>query len=409
MSKAFNPSTSNPATSQLPAQLQRLQNDYADMVLWVLLGYSATAFAQCVQGFAAARDFLQHWQANNKPNVKANNSVRLHANHVKRLQRWHTAVNSNVVAPDDIEINELLYTLDLIDKQQCAVISQSSAYYPATLKNIADPPAVLWVRGVLDNLLLPQVGIVGSRKPTPSGVAVTTMFASQLATAGMCITSGFAQGVDAAAHKGALQAAGRTIAVLGTGVMQCYPASHYALYEQMLAAQCTLVSEFMPNTPPVQHNFPRRNRIISGLSLGLLVTEAAVKSGSLITAQLAADQGRQVFAVPGHIENPMAKGCHDLIREGVTLVDHPDQVLEDLNIPIGVVANIPLPTDQQLPLDDLMGLLAQIDWSGASVDALVAKTNLPVHEVLQHLTLLELDGRLLCKGGLYYRTRINQQ
>ena len=208
---------------------------------------------------------------------------------------------------------------------------------PPRLLAIPDHPAVLFLRGDSGVLAAPQVAIVGSRRATPAGARIARRLAGELAAHGLVVTSGLAQGVDAEAHRGALEAGGRTVAVLGSSLDRVYPAAHRSLAER-IAGQGALVSEFPFGTPPVPWNFPWRNRIISGLSLGVVVVEAAARSGSLVTARLAGDQGREVFAVPGSILNPLSSGCHRLLRDGAKLVERVEDVLEEL--PAGELAAV---------------------------------------------------------------------
>lgn len=201
--------------------------------------------------------------------------------------------------------------------------------YPALLQQIPGPPAVLWVRGDPSVLWQPQIALVGSRNPTPGGRDHAHEFAATLARAGWAINSGLAAGIDVAAHQGAMDAEGLTIAVLGTGPDQVYPARHAAVAEA-IARRGALVTELPPGSPPRKQHFPSRNRIIAGLSLGVLVVEAALNSGSLITARLAAEQGREVFALPGSLHNPMVKGCHRLIKQGARLAESTTDITESL-------------------------------------------------------------------------------
>ena len=228
-------------------------------------------------------------------------------------------------APDRAAISA---SLRWAEQAEAHILTLADPAYPPRLAQIPSAPPLLFVRGDLALLSEPQLAIVGSRNPTAGGVQTTRAFAAHLAGLGLVITSGMALGVDAAAHLGALEA-GRTIAVLGTGPDRVYPAAHRELAHR-IGSEGALVSEFLPGVGPQASHFPRRNRTISGLSLGTLVTEAAPRSGSLITARYAAEQGREVFAIPGSIHNPLARGCHALIREGAKLIDSVDQLLEEL-------------------------------------------------------------------------------
>lgn len=281
--------------------------------------------------------------------------------------------------------------------------------YPELLKQIDDPPPLLYLVGDVDLLHQPQLAIVGSRNPTAGGLENAREFAHTLAGAGLCITSGLATGIDGAAHEGALRA-GETLAILGTGPDRIYPAAHRDLAHR-IAAKGLLVSEFPPGTPARAENFPRRNRIISALSLGTLVVEAAVRSGSLITARLAAEQGREVFAIPGSIHNPNARGCHALIRQGAKLVESARDILEEL-APLlsGLLAadlqDQPAASSQIQPPDpDYARLLEALGYDPVTADELIARTGLAAETVSSMLLLLELEGHVSSSpGGIYSRS-----
>jgi len=297
------------------------------------------------------------------------------------------------------------------------VVRFQDAAYPPLLKQIADPPVLLFVRGDTDYLAQPQLAIVGSRNPTHSGQALAREFAAHLASFGLTITSGLATGVDGAAHRGAIEAGGATLAVSGTGPDRVYPARHRDLAHQV-AENGALVTEFPPGTAPLAANFPRRNRIISGLSLGTLVVEAALRSGSLITARSALEQGREVFAIPGSIHNPLARGCHALIREGAKLVETGDHILEELAAQItalvapddhraGAAASIGQPREPRELPSEYRQLLELIEYEAVSVDQLVERSGLTPEEVSSMLLVLELDGHLVSgAGGRYSRARL---
>ena len=294
------------------------------------------------------------------------------------------------------------------------IITLHDPAYPARLKQIADAPPLLFVHGQPGALAQPQLAIVGSRNPSAGGKEIARDFARHLASAGLTITSGLALGIDAASHQGALDAhgdaRGATVAVTGTGLDRVYPARHRDLAHR-IAERGALVSEFPPGTPPLPENFPRRNRIISGLSVGVLVVEAALQSGSLITARLAGDQGREVFAIPGSIHNPLARGCHALIRQGAKLVENVHDILEelrafDLDMPGG---SDPQETDFSPGTgcdfdDNQLKLLGFMDFSPASVDVLVERSGLTPEQVSSMLLVLELHNRVeSVAGGLYIR------
>lgn len=276
--------------------------------------------------------------------------------------------------------------------------------YPALLAAIDGAPPLLYVRGNVDALELPQLAIVGSRNPTAGGRDNAFQFAQYLAANGFAITSGLALGVDAAAHRGALEAEGATLAVMGTGIDRIYPARNRALGEAIVEAGGALVTEFAPGTTAVAAHFPRRNRIISGLSLGTLVVEAALRSGSLITARTALEQEREVFAIPGSIHNPLARGAHALIRQGAQLVETAADIVQELG---GGLAFKQAQLAPQTPAAGQTGesqaLLAAMGYDPVSLDILCERSGLPVGELSVWLTDLELSGEVARKGALYYR------
>ncbi len=300
------------------------------------------------------------------------------------------------------------------DREQAAaggsLLRQGEPGYPPQLASIPDPPELLHFRGDPLVLSAPAIAIVGSRRPTPAGRATAFEFARQLASHGLVVTSGLAAGIDAAAHRGALAAGGATVAVCGTGLDRTYPDSHAALARE-IAAQGTVVSEFPPGTLPLPHHFPRRNRLISGLSLGVLVVEAQYRSGSLITARLAAEQGREVFALPGSIHNPLARGCHRLIRDGARLVETVQEVLAGLQADLFAALPAPSvqPRDTQAisagPLDrESKILLNACGFEPVDVDTLVQRTGFTAASVASMLVMLELRGEVEpSAGGTYCR------
>jgi len=283
--------------------------------------------------------------------------------------------------------------------------------FPPLLAGIADAPLVLFVEGAAEALSLPQLAIVGSRSPTLLGRDTAMQFARQVVAAGLAVTSGLALGIDAAGHRGALQASGTTIAVLGCGLDRVYPRANVGLAREIVAQGGALVSDLPTGLPPLQQHFPRRNRIISGLSVGTLVIEAALQSGSLITARLAGDQGREVFAIPGSIHNPMARGCHRLIRQGAKLVETADDIFVELGALLeGMRASMraEAPDAQAFfrgELDkDYEILLDALGFAPASIDTLVARSGFAADAVASMLLILELDGRVAQQhGGLYCR------
>ena len=286
------------------------------------------------------------------------------------------------------------------------LLTWASPHYPTLLRQIPDPPALLYVTGDLQALSGPQLAIVGSRKPSPTGRDNAEAFAKALAEMGLGITSGLALGIDAAAHQGALAGKGVTIAIAGTGVDRVYPAQHRKLAHQIVENGGCLVSEYPLGSPPLPHQFPRRNRIISGLSVGTLVVEAALSSGSLITARQALEQGREVFAIPGSIHNPMAKGCHQLIRQGAKLVETAQDILEELAVLLGQQLQqfeLAPVSESQSETDD--PLLQQMGWDPVDTDTLIERLGWPAEQVAEQLLGLELEGRVQAVPGGFLRRR----
>jgi DNA processing protein len=285
-----------------------------------------------------------------------------------------------------------------------ALVTLADGAYPRLLLETADPPPLLYCRGRTELLNRPALAVVGSRNATAQGAGNAEQFARSFSAAGLTIVSGLAQGIDAAAHRGGLAGEGSTIAVLGTGVDNVYPRANSALAED-IAARGLLVSEFALGTQAFAHNFPRRNRLISGLAQGCLVIEAALASGSLITARSAAEQGREVFAVPGSIHSPLSKGCHALIKSGAKLAESAEDVLSELAAfrrtgfaSTRAPAGAPGKPDSGDPLLECMG------FDPVDVDSLCARAGLPAERVAAELLRLELAGRVaVLPGGLYQR------
>lgn len=300
------------------------------------------------------------------------------------------------------------------------ILTLDHIYYPKYLREIHDAPPVLYAHGQLDVLHRPQIAIVGTRKPSQQGYELAKGFASSITQAGFVVISGLAMGIDEAAHWGAVAVNGQTIAVTGTGLDRVYPAKNYQL-AHTIAQHGLLLSEFPLKTPAHAENFPRRNRIISGMSLGTLVIEANVRSGSLITARLAAEQGREVFAIPGSIHNKLARGCHALIKEGAKLVESANDVIEELLIHLPSIqpqlhsiqhthsAELIDPVvEQDNKTTDLdpqyQHLFDSMGTSPISIDNLVDVSQLSAEEVSSMLLILELQGLVSSQvGGLYVR------
>jgi DNA processing protein len=281
------------------------------------------------------------------------------------------------------------------------IVALADAEYPQALLDQEDPPLLLYAKGRLDLLNLPAIAVVGSRNATRQGEANAEAFAESLSQAGMTVVSGLALGVDAAAHRGALKGSASTIAVIGTGPDRIYPARNQDLARN-IAEQGLIVSEFPVGMPPLAANFPRRNRVIAGLGHGCLVVEAAERSGSLITARLAAEVGREVFAIPGSIHSPLSRGCHALIRQGAKLVESAQDILEELNFSPRVAAHAvkqgKFASMEETPL------LSALGHDPCGLDGLIERTGLTADRVLAMLMALELDGRVAqLPGGLYQR------
>ncbi len=382
----------------------------AILALWQQVNASLSAYNKLVKAFFNAENALQasceDWQ-----------QLGLHASHITRHRDKATT---------ELFLDKVNTALQQGEYQLLFFYQEE---FPKQLNELFDPPPLLFVRGNITRLHEAQIAIVGSRKPTPHAQKITFDMAQYLAQMGYIITSGLAQGVDYHAHKGALTQAdnllkGRTIGVMGTGIDVCYPRHHNSLFQQIIDEGGCLISELLPQTIANKHTFPRRNRIVAGLSLGTIVTEATIKSGSLITARLTSEQGKQVFAVPSHIDNYNAEGCHHLIREGATLIYHPKQVIEDLRYqqiqPIvtpktkenktndNVKVTEP-PKSSKLPLANtelpshLDILFANIDWTGVDIDKLITILKLDTQILLGQLMELELLGLIRQQGGRYVR------
>lgn len=296
-------------------------------------------------------------------------------------------------------------------QQQAAdhhLICFSDPLYPPLLKQLSDPPVVLFAKGCLEALALPYLAIVGSRNASPGGLQIAYQLATEMSSMGLGICSGMAMGIDGAAHQACVDARGRTVAVLGTGIEMIYPRRHRQLYHDIQQQGCIL-SEFWPDIGPFAGNFPKRNRIISGLSLGTLVVEACRKSGSLITARLAMEQGREVFAVPGSILGGYHQGCHDLLRDGAKLVETAADIVEELasltafhleelklchHIQQGEICNLPFSS-----------LLASVGYETTSIDAVVEHSGKTIDLVLEQMLELELQGWVIAVPGGYVRVK----
>lgn len=420
--------------------LNELSDRYLHHIkLWYLVQHSLSSFQKAIQFFGSAE------QATNATHLLRWSELNIHQNHVERAQ-------------DFLSLDGQLKFKNCLDKiiqHSDFILLDSDDDYPKQLLPYSDRPPILFGQGSYQNLSQAQVAIVGSRKPSPHGKQVAYDFAYYLSEKGFFITSGLAQGIDEAAHLGALTNH-RTIAVIGTGLDQVYPSQNKALQQSILQHSGTILSEFLPETKPLQHHFPRRNRIVSALSLGVLVAEAKLGSGSLITAQAAALQGKITFAIPGHIYSEFHQGCHQLIREGAILVDHPEQIIEDLALPTQwqyqqqatsqkieadqrsalktsnlkdaaqttenkdatpSITNIASDSTYSNPASSprmdalpeipahLYKLYQQLDWLGQDLDHLAQALHLDAAELTSALMELELMGLCIQQSGLYLRCR----
>lgn len=288
-----------------------------------------------------------------------------------------------------------------LQAQGVDILDHEDLRFPSGLANISQCPPVLYVKGSVEALDSPQLAFVGSRNASHGACQTASRFAHYLASVGITITSGLAVGVDGSAHQGAINGGGKTIAVMGTGIDRVYPHRHQALAAEIVASGGTLVSEFMPGTAPQSGNFPRRNRIISGLSLGVLVVEAAIKSGSLITARYALEHNREVFAIPGSINNPLSRGCHALIRDGATLVETAEDIAQQLSgwCQLSKSSDAqPLSPAQELS-DGELTVLEALAFDPCNIDELSERVNLATSILLAILMQLEIKGVIRQTGG----------
>ncbi|NOT16684.1 MAG: DNA-protecting protein DprA [Sulfuriferula sp.] len=319
----------------------------------------------------------------------------IYATPIHTLKQYVNADVAQRIA-NGIDLASIQPTLDWLAQPNNHIVTLADSHYPQRLLEITDPPPLLYVKGRCDFLNQPSLAIIGSRSTTPQGQLNAKNFAHNLADAGLTIVSGLALGVDTAAHQGGLQGAAGTIAVVGTGLDIVYPASNKSLAHQIVEYGA-VVSEFPLGTPSIASNFPRRNRIISGVSMGCLVVEAALKSGSLITARLASEQGREVFAIPGSIHSPVARGCHYLIKQGAKLVESAQDILDELRWQTHTAPST-APALISDPLLDNMG------FEPCHIDALIARSGLTAQTLSAMLLEKELMGLVATlPGGMYQR------
>lgn len=365
--------------------------DSAEKALWISLsrvqGVGAQTFCQLLKIFG--------------------NPTSIYAASTQQLKE---VVSDSIATQISLGIDEaaLHASIHWLSQANNHLITLADSTYPQALLQISDPPPFIYAKGNPALLNQPSIAIVGSRNASVQGENNAEAFAQGLCAYGLCIISGLALGIDGAAHRGALKANGATIAVVGTGLDIVYPAKHRDLAHQ-IAERGLIISEYPLGTASMPQNFPRRNRLISGLSLGCLVVEANLQSGSQITARLAAEQGREVFAIPGSIHSPMSKGCHQLIKQGAKLVDCLQDIVEDLhlNLNLGLstaaenssVNKQPAVTDSATlnPLLELMG------YDAISLESLVRLSHLTVSEVSSMLMLLELEGSIASLAGGQYQ------
>lgn len=361
-------------------------DEIAEKSLWVSLGnipgIGSQTFCNLLKAFGSPQNIYATSVSQLKEVVSTTiaNAISSHAYQTPptELTQWLNAPNNHLVTLADPE-------------------------YPKALLEISDPPPYLYAKGNLALLNQPSIAIVGSRNASVQGEKNAEAFAYDLCQHGLCVVSGLALGIDGAAHRGALKANGATIAVVGTGLDIVYPAKHRELAHQIVE-RGLMLSEFALGTPSKPQNFPKRNRIISGLSLGCLVVEANVQSGSQITARMAAEQGREIFAIPGSIHSPMSKGCHQLIKQGAKLVDCTQDITEELKLQTRreVTASAgPMPKKAENSPEQL--LLDTMGFEPVPLERLVTLTGLTVGEVSSMLMLLELDGKVASLTGGQYQ------
>ena len=396
----------------------------AILALWFELNASLSSYHKLIHHYGGAQ---LAWQAG----VESWHQLGIHHSHLAR----HEHPEQTRASIDTIQ--------QALIEEKYGLLFADQPNYPTQLLGIYDPPPLLFYRGNSELLCWAQIAIVGSRKSTAHAQKITFDIAQYLAQAGYVITSGLAIGVDKRAHLGALAQTdvafqGRTVGVMGTGIDVNYPNHHDKLFSQIIEQGGCIISELLPHTLPHKHTFPRRNRLVAGLSLATIVTEATINSGSLITARLTSEQGKQVFAIPSHIDNANAEGCHHLIREGATLIYHPQQVLDDISVQlpsqpqqqtdnrsnpqnlnqsvstppitgkkmikseqvksekITTVASISIP-------EHLIPLFDKLDWRGQDLDALILVTDLAPAQLIGQLMELELLGAVTVQGGRYSR------
>lgn len=374
-----------------PPQYSLLNLD--DQLTWVQLslvkGLGAQAFCQLLRAYDTPENILNSTTSALETVVSK-----------KVARAIHDVTNHETIA------EKLAFTRDWLSVAGNYLITLADTLYPQSLLEIADPPPLLYAKGNLDLLNHQSIAMVGGRNATVQGIKNAEAFASDLAANHLCVVSGLALGIDGAAHRGALAVGGPTIAVVGTGLDIVYPAKHRDLAHEIVK-KGLMISEFPLNTASFSGNFPRRNRIISGLSLGCLVVEANIRSGSQITARLAAEQGREVFAIPGSIHSPMAKGCHQLIKQGAKLVDCTQDIIDELKLEQTIANSVSHTmmegqTSSNQSTSDSHPLIQIMGHDPMSLEQIVQKSGLPANEVVSQLMMLEIEGKVSSMtGGLY--------
>ncbi len=397
----------NTATAEISQTSSQIKSDknwplFCHLALFHTKGLGMVSQNKLIQAFGSAPAVIEAESSRLR-------AAGVKAEIVKALDTFHQNPSSSLVWP--------LIEKDLNWQAQSnrVILTQNSPDYPALLKHIDMPPTVLFVQGDVSCLAAPQLAMVGSRNPSVDGRDNAWRFASALSKTGLVITSGLAAGIDGAAHEGTLEKSGKTIAVVGTGPDLVYPAKHRALAEAIVAQGGAIVSEFPLGATPQPSHFPRRNRIISGLSLGVLVVEASLRSGSLITAHQALDAGREVYAIPGSIHNPMSRGCHQLLKEGAKLVESVDDIVEELSSlfafhqsvkhqPVATPALSALSESDVAPLPCAYpALLSAMGYDVVAIDTLVDRTQESAASLSQKLMMMELEGAIRSVAGGYQR------
>ncbi len=362
--------------------------------LWRLVQQSAQSMDLLLQAFSSPAEALA-------ADARAWRAIGIAPQKAHRLMQWQAGQDPELQREMDEGVAADMAWAEMPGQH---LLTRDEEIYPRLLREIADPPPLLFLHGDIALTDFPQVAIVGSRRPAVAGRDDARALAAELASAGLVITSGLARGIDAAAHAGTLHANGKTIAVLGAGIDQIYPKENARLQAAIVERGGLLLSEFRPGTPPLSAHFPRRNRIISGLSLGVLVVEAALESGSLITARLAAEQGRLVWALPGSRHHAQSQGCLRLIREGATMVTQGRHILSDLPPLLGLFTEAPAAlrqTARPALEKNVRKVLEALGQECRHADWLITATGQSPAEVLRALSVLELHGYIEAVAGGY--------